>query len=520
MKRLALSVLAVPAMLLIAGCCLCRPDPVRQPDKYAVLASTYLAESNDVDSNADWWYDLVLTYCTLVDYDFQEENIFALYGKGTDGSSIYAAYDWPFCDNRVSKITDIPLWKTENVAKDNLCNMLCCLSSGRPAKLKNGDCKCRSYGKSGIGGFTCSDHNIPRLNHEDFLITWIKSHGMSTSCDATLGFMEGYYLKDDELKGLFEKLRSDRWALVLETCTAGGFIDDFSGNQNSVVVVSSGDPGKVSDCVETSWPATYEESDSTAAATVASPTGTTKVSHSRFTYWVNASFRESDLAGGPVSSDFDKNNLVSILENFDAVWEKIDAENKETDPVKIADLGGEMNPAISSPGGISPCVFIRLPLPGHDYEAFSMDHDDDDGNVPSVDLPQIPFDSPDLWLSDPSDGSKVYGPVNAGGEYNVHARVYNIGCADPGTVDVEFFTASLADCGDETKWTSIGNDDVQSLPVGESSVVHVTWSPTQGDYCLIGVLSAPQLDEPNEDKVAFDNNKAQIKIEVVAAPGI
>jgi hypothetical protein len=80
---------------------------------------------------------------------------------------------------------------------------------------------------------------------------------------------------------------------------------------------------------------------------------------------------------------------------------------------------------------------------------------------------------------------------------------------------VEFFIAARTANGCDTIWTSVGTDGVSHLPVGESRIVHDDWLPAAGFYCLIAKLSAPDLDEPNADTVALDNNKAQIEVEVI-----
>ncbi len=181
MKRSLFSrVLAVSYLTLTFGCCCCNDDPEPNPEspgKYAVLVSTDIATEDDVKYNSDFWYDLVLTYCTLIEQGFEDDNIFVLYGQGQDGlypdaqasllaaaqdhSSDYASYNTPFCDGEVNTITDISLWKTVNPAKDNLCNVLCCLSTGRPAKLVDGRCECFSSGNTGIGGFSVLPTTYP-----------------------------------------------------------------------------------------------------------------------------------------------------------------------------------------------------------------------------------------------------------------------------------------------------------------------------------------------------------------------
>jgi hypothetical protein len=508
------------AVALALGCCLCGgDDPVPNPDapgKYAVLASTEIATEDDVKYNSEFWYDLVLTYCTLIEQGFESDSIFVLYGDGTDGTSKYDPYEKPFCGG-VNQITDIGLKGSANFAKDNLCNVLCCLSAGRPAEMVGGNCGCLSTDDTGLGGFKCSDREIPWLTDEDFLITWVKGHGSAKDCQTSLTFKSGTTLRDVEIAELLSGLEPDRWALFFETCDAGGWLGEFQNNDSTAVAVSS-DP-TVDECKQTSWTATYAEKDTTDGSE-------TEVVHGRFTYWVNAALREFELAGTTVDSDADGNNLVSILEGFESTEENILAENAEYQqtPPEI-DFGGVMNPAINSSDGIAPCVFIRLAKPGDDDDVFSMDHDDDNAIVPSVPAGTIPFDSPDIWVRhDHSDVViEAHQQPLAGKDNHVYARAFNIGCDDPGPVDVVFYYSpysAAAMCGDPTQWKVIGEDNVADLPVGETHVFHATWQalsmPASGDYCLIAELSAAE-DLPNDDEpVAFDNNKAQRKLQVVS----
>lgn len=528
MKRSVLTgLIAAVAISLATGCCLCRPKPLpgaATPSKYAVLASTEIATKDDVKLNSEFWYDLVLTYCTLIDNGFEADKIFVLYGNGQDGSSKYDAYETPFCDGTVTEITDFSLVGESDVNKGNICNVLCCLSTGRPAKLAGGTCACMSSGDTGIGGLKCSGgslppgKNIPVLGDGDFLLTWIKGHGSALACDTSLALNEGYTLRDSEVADLFQYLRPDHWVALFETCDAGGWIGDFSNSGDTIVAVSSGDPGFISTCKETSWTATYTEQDATTGVDA-------MVVHGRFTYWVNSALQQKDGGGTAVNSDPDGNNLVSILEHFDAAEQKIDSENTDFTavlPVAAAvDFGGVQNPAISTKTGDAPCVFIRLANPGNDYDVFSMDHTEDDSITPSVDPPEVPLTSPDIWVRHEDTGLEhtEHQPPKAGNDNHVYARAYNIGCADPEDVDVSFFWAEMALCDKPTAWTKIGEASIEGLPVTQSHVFHVKWEesemPAAGPYCLIVQVDPENDPSQNDLSVASDNNKAQLEIEVV-----
>ena len=503
----ALLILAVLTLPIAFGCCLC--EPREPPAKYAVLASTRMATPDgDVANNVDFWHDLVLTYCTLIDNGFEADNIFVLYGDGQDFSSLVDTYLASSCGDATSKITDIALTNPTGYDKANLCNILCCMSTGRPAEFVGGYCACKTSGGAGIGGFSCTEPEpeIPRLQEEDFLITWIKGHGATTDCKTTMTFASGTVITDSELASLFTNLRSRRRVLFFETCDARGWLDDFEGDDSTVVATSSG-LGADNDCVETSYPAVYEAKNE--------DTGTIDlVLHGRFSYWMNAALRQKDLMQEALPSDTDENNLISIQEDFDAAKIKITAENA----MPAAEFGGVMSPSILTPEGAVPCIFIRLPIPGNDDDVFSMDHPGDDGTIPSESVITDLSAMPDLWVRHSLDGGIEHQPPETSSENYINARVHNIGCADPGDVTVKFYWA-FVDTPDD--WTWIVDTTVETPLVGKPATVSALWKITdkpkadEGPYWLIATLSAGD-DTPQDGKeVEMDNNKVRLLTEVV-----
>jgi hypothetical protein len=506
MKRAAaLGIVLALSLPLAVGCCLCGEDP---PGKFAVLASTRTADSSvDVANNIDFWNDLVLTYCTLIDLGFESDDIFVIYGKGLDHSGAFDAFE-AYCSGAASSITDIPLANTSGYDKANLCNVLCCLSTGRPAEFVDGLCECKTSGSLGIGGLSCSDPEpkIPRLRKEDFLLTWIKGHGAATDCKTSMTFSSGTNITDEELAGLFEKARPERRVLFFETCDAGGWLDEFEGDGISVVSSSSG-KGAAGDCVQTSYPAVYEVLKSAAGPV-------DLMLHGRFSYWISAVLRESDLMKVGIPSDTDDNNLVSIQEDFDVARSMIVAENAKP-PVEF---GGPMFPDITAPEGIAPCIFIRLPAPGQDHDVFSMDHPEDDGTPGTSAFLTPAAASPDLWVTYTEDSNASHQPPKTNFDNYIHVRVHNIGCADPGEVTVNFYWAP----GDHPgQWNWINSAKVQTPPVGKPEPATAMWSikddldPDLGPYWLIATLSAGD-DQPLDGKdVSADNNKVRIQTVVV-----
>ena len=519
-----LTALAVQPML---GCCTCSwppssnptPTPTPPPSvvvdpaypshKFAVLASNLKAEVDDNQLESDFWYDLVLTYCTLLEHGFDGDDIYVLFGDGSDATfSNYPAYKTKFCGDTVSTITDFSLQNSKGMAKDNLCNVLCCLSSGRPATLiqntqaNDDECKCLEDSDTGIGGFTCSQPGPAKLRSDDFLFVWVKGHGKTDSgttdsCMTTLRFTPDPHLYDHEVETMLNGLDPKRRTLVFETCDAGGWLDNLE-NGKTAVAVSSGDPKPPSTCKETAYSVVYDEI----------PGDQGGVFHGRFTHGFNAALRHMPSATEPV--DEDDNNLISIQEGFDEAKKRIDAENALY-ANGAAEYGGAMHPAIRLEDDIAQCLFIRLPNPGADVEVFTKDHPEDNAIVSPATSTE---DTPDLWVSgNPSCAPKAE-LIQKGVNHHLCARVHNIGCDDPGGVTVKFTITSSANPGPPTETDVSGS--ILDLPRATSAVVPASWTPeTPGIYSIRAELTAG-TDSPVSDlNVMKDNNKAQIEITVV-----
>lgn len=517
----ALTFMACLAVQATLGCCVYRPapvpisnptptptpsptpgippivvDPTLPPQKFAVLATNLQAEVEDNQLESDFWYDLVLTYCTLLDHGFKEENVFVLYGNGNDAAfSTYPAYKTHMCGVANTTMTDFSLRNSNGMAKDNLCNVLCCLSNGWPAEMTNDRCECLKGSDTGIGGFKCSQTKGPaKLRESDFLFAWVKGHGKTTACDTTLRFTPNPHLHDDEVDALLGGLESIRRALVFETCDAGGWLDNLA-NANTAVLVSSGDPDIYpNSCEEKAWAAIYTEIAGDGAG----------VFHGRFTHGFNAALRQHELAGRVV--DADNNNLVSIQEGFDEAMERIEDED---DTLNEPAYGEPMHPAIRIKEGIPPCLFIRLPNPGKDHEVFTKDNADDNAIVPSA----FTANTPDLWVSLNSDCAPMDVPVKKGINHHLCANVHNIGCEDPEKVTMKFTIKRCDNTGSETETSGF----IPNLPPTKSSTIQALWPAVSaiGEYCIRAELTAG-ADTPISDPViGKDNNQAMIKITVV-----
>lgn len=489
-------------------------------EKYAILASTQVATvgTDGIPGDTDFWNDLVLTYCTLKEHGFSDENIFVLYGNGVDHTgSTHPYYQWPYCDLSppLTQITDFPL----NERIDNLCNVLCCASSGRPAFLQGGICKCLPQGQAGggIGGFSCSgSQTIPRLEEDDFLVTWIKGHGASTNCftNLTIEPLEignlSFGLSDQAFAGLVADLRAKHKLMLFETCDSGGWQQELG--PTGAMVATSGGVTPPNDCVETSYPAPYSE--------VHQSTGvTTIVDHGRFSQWIDVALRQYDLKNNPISSDTNSDNLVSVGEAFEAAKSGVLSENASPDV-----YGGQMHPLMpdpQQPNSEDPsCTYLRLPVPVMDNRVFAMDHAGDNSLVPSN--PSVGGgDPPGVWIRKNADGGTSHQNPARNESVTLYVRIHNIGCDDPGPVVAFFLVTGLdsaGNCESPSSIRFIGADLVHSIGIADSFDASASWHVPSGidsgDHCLFSVLSSMH-DLPDLDwSTVEDDNKVSRLITV------
>jgi len=74
---------------------------------YAVLISAGRTTDDDVPYHSEYWYDLFLMYEALYENGFPHENIYVLYGNGSDFLSNHTRYQVPD-EWEISQITDRP----------------------------------------------------------------------------------------------------------------------------------------------------------------------------------------------------------------------------------------------------------------------------------------------------------------------------------------------------------------------------------------------------------------------------
>lgn len=229
-----------------------------EPRKVAVLISTGRTQADNTWYHSEYWYDLALTYRMLIDNGFTHDDIYVLYGDGTDFASTHTAYQNPYSN----PITDYACNRT------NIQNIFNWLNGGNAAE------------------------GIPALTTNDFLFVWWMGHGEGgAACDTTFSVSTtNESVTDAELAQWTRLIPYRRRAFVFMTCHSGGAIDNLQ-NATTVTLPSC-------TCTQGAYSGNYD------------------VVHGEWTYWVDGALRKLLPTGTAVSSDTDADNLVSLQETF------------------------------------------------------------------------------------------------------------------------------------------------------------------------------------------------------------
>jgi len=226
--------------------------------KYGVLISTNEVIADDVAYHSEWWYDLILQYQMLRQNGFKDENIYVLYGDGTDFNTSHCFYN----SNAIfgNSVTDMP------VNKANIQQIFNTLST-----------------------------KISRFDH---LYIWWMGHGGGSGpgqCNLSMQISNtGEHVTDAEFKSYIDNVNSYRKrTIAVMTCHSGGIVNDFSTAGEKTVVLAS------STCAENSYDAS---------------TTCNNILHADFNYTFPNALKEKDPCLCTVQSDGDGNGLVSLDE--------------------------------------------------------------------------------------------------------------------------------------------------------------------------------------------------------------
>lgn len=173
-------------------------------DNYALLISTQTASTQSCEA-LSFWRDLYVMYAALVENGYDHNDIFVVYGSGSDYLDT-PMYRVPSSTWGVSSITDYAATNSNHTTV-----------------------------------YTALNDSIQ--NQEDNLFIWWKSHGDSTACapmDSEFAYPNEGFKSDDYLYGKLNSLQGFRNRIVvIEACHAGGILDEFSGSSKTLVIAAA-----------------------------------------------------------------------------------------------------------------------------------------------------------------------------------------------------------------------------------------------------------------------------------------
>ncbi|HDH87144.1 MAG: hypothetical protein DRP81_05790 [Candidatus Omnitrophota bacterium] len=226
--------------------------------KYAVLVSTNQVIEDDNAYHSEWWYDLFLQYKMLRENGFKDENIYVLYGNGTDFNTAHADYNSIIQFGHT--ITDMA------VNKANIQSVF-----------------------TTLGG---------KVKSRDFLYVWWMGHGSGFGpdfCNLSMDISNtGEKVTDTELTTYIDNVSNYRKrSVAIMTCHSGGMVDNLNTTGNKTVVLTS------STCSQSSYDALFT---------------CNGIFHAEFNYTLPNALRLKDPCGTAVGSDYNGNNYVSLSE--------------------------------------------------------------------------------------------------------------------------------------------------------------------------------------------------------------
>lgn len=249
------------------------------PQKYAVLISTNRVTWDDNAYHSEWWYDLFIQYKMLRENGFKDQNIYVLYGEGTDFNTKYHNYNAIKVYGHT--ITDSPNHKSD------IQNIFSTLST--------------------------------KVDGDDFLYVWWMGHGGGSGpgmCNLGMSISNtGELVTDVEFATYLNTITSynKRWVNIM-TCHAGGMIDNLSVSGTKTVTFTS------STCKQSSYDGPSCD-----------------VFHADFNYDEPSAMREKNPCDTPVGSDSNGNGSVDLKEAFDHVTINVTTSTpQKADPDNIA----------------------------------------------------------------------------------------------------------------------------------------------------------------------------------------
>lgn len=424
--------------------------------RYAVLISSTASPFMN-----EFFFDVVNMRQTLLNYDFNANNIFVLYGSGTD----YSHPSYPAAKyNPAPPITNLAATIT------NVQQIFTDLSAG-------------------TNGF-------PQVTDQDLLFVYTFDHGDDQdsmfNAISTLCLNDGK-MRADDFATAVDQINYAYRIFCMQQCFSGGFIPHLT-NARTVILTAAADD-------EVAYPTDTERE------IISDPTlGNVTYPHGEFNWHLFAALDGQTLTGTPVNADDDANTFLTMREVFDYIegiessseTPQYDDGNRELGErlhLNFADLCMRDN---LSDVGIEPTTgssICRSPDICH-FRNQLLD--------PEAALLTSAALSQDTHFEDIEKGQSNW----------IYLRIRNRGYT-PGNANVDLYWTRPSTLPTPASWTSIGTVPVPVVPVDETIVAGpLEWPsdqlPDSKHCCFIGILSNAQDPAPDLSSITDSTSFRQL----------
>ena len=178
------------------------------PDRQSISPKTWNEGVYGISGYDEFWNDTYMVWEMLYEFGFMDENIYVLYGDGTDDFT-RDRYDVTFQHSEITagKITDYSAYVQD---VENIFNWL---ATGNPSE------------------------DIPQMTGSDFLFVWTFDHGGTLGNNVSVLYLMDGYIIDYDFSTLVDQISYDKRAFWMQQCFSGGFIDNLK-NSNTIIATA------------------------------------------------------------------------------------------------------------------------------------------------------------------------------------------------------------------------------------------------------------------------------------------
>lgn len=241
-------------------------------NKYAVLICGSTADTG----YDEFWNDTVWIYKTLRAAGYTANNIYVLYGNGSDYASANPSYQ------SSEKVTDFPAKKASvDMVFDG---------------LKNGD----------------AANGITKMTEFDTLFVWTFDHGGGWESPVCLCLMDGN-VQDTYFASKLNAIPYSTRAIFMQQCFSGGFIDELKNSKTFISTAASGwETAHQADSEKELYNSKYYH-------------------HGEYNYYLISALAGKTPTGSAYNADTNGDGIVSMLEAHNCV---VNHENQPETPQK------------------------------------------------------------------------------------------------------------------------------------------------------------------------------------------